>query len=71
MTDLHINLDDTEYTWPLGELPPATGPELIRMRQDSIEARLAGLERLMSVTSRQVALVAALLGVPAESASDA
>ena len=66
MADSHIDLDDTEYTWPLGELPPATGPELASMRQDSIEARLAGLERLLSATSWQVALITALLGAVEE-----
>ena len=40
-----IDFDDTEYVWPHGELPPATGPEITGMRLDSIEVRLANLER--------------------------
>lgn len=53
-----IDYEDTEYTWPpgkvQGELPPATGPQLVAMRLDSVEGRLAALERGRSDTGRQL-----------------
>ena len=53
-----IDYVDTEYTWPpgeiQGELPPATGPQLAAMRLDSIEQRLAHIERGRSDTGRQL-----------------
>lgn len=58
-----INLNDTEYTWPPGELPPATGPQLAAMRMDSIEARLAHLERGNGELERQVVDLAETAGV--------
>ena len=53
MTD-EIDIDYAEYTWPPGELPPATGPQLTGMRLDSIEVRLAHLERGRGDTGRQL-----------------
>lgn len=50
-----IDLDDAEYTWPPGDLPPATGPALVAMRMTSIEARLANLERGNGELERHVA----------------
>lgn len=51
-------IDDAEYTWPpgqiQGELPPATGPQLVGMRLDSIESRLAVLERGRGEVNRQL-----------------
>ena len=49
-----IDFDDAEYTWPPGELPPMTGPQLVSMRLDSIEGRLAILERGRGDTGRQL-----------------
>ena len=49
-----ININDSEYTWTPGELPPATGPQLTGMRLDSIEVRLANLERGRGDTGRQL-----------------
>ncbi len=53
-----IDIDDAEYTWPPGELqgevPPLTGPQIVAMRLDSIEGRLANLERGRGDTGRQL-----------------
>jgi hypothetical protein len=51
---LEIDIDDAEYTWPPGELPPATGPQLVGMRLDSIERRRANLERGRGDAGRQL-----------------
>ncbi len=57
MTD-GIDINDAEYTWPpgelAGELPPMTGPQLVAMRLDSVEGRLAALERGRGDTGRQL-----------------
>jgi hypothetical protein len=47
MGNTGVDFDDREYTWPPGALDheqPAPGPDIARMRLDSIEARLANLE---------------------------
>lgn len=49
-----VDYDDTEYVWPPGELPPATAPQIVGMRLDSIEGRLAVLERGRGDTGRQL-----------------
>ncbi len=53
-----IDINDAEYTWPPGELasglPPMTGPQLVAMRLDSVEGRLAVLERGRGDTGRQL-----------------
>lgn len=54
MTADAIDCVDTEYTWPGGELPPMTGPQLVGMRLDSIEGRLAVLERGRGEVNRQL-----------------
>jgi hypothetical protein len=50
----YVDFGDTEYAWPPGELPPATGPQLVGMRLDSIEGRLAILERGRGEVNRQL-----------------
>lgn len=48
MASDQINFDDTESMWPpegRGEVPPLTGPQMTGMRLDSIEQRLANIER--------------------------
>lgn len=54
MPESSIDIDDAEYTWPPGELPPATGPQIVGMRLDSIESRLAVLERGRGEVNRQL-----------------
>lgn len=52
-----IDINDAEYLWPpegRGELPPLTGPQMTGMRLDSIEKRLAGLERSHLDAGRQL-----------------
>ena len=49
-----IDINDPEYLWTPRELPPATGPELAAMRLDSIEQRIANLERGRGDIGRQL-----------------
>jgi len=61
-----VDFDDAEYVWPPGALDherPAPGPEIARMRLDSIEQRLAGLERGRGALGRQVEEMRESVGV--------
>lgn len=52
-----IDINDAEYMWPpegRGEVPPLTGPQMTGMRLDSVEMRLANLERGRSDADRQL-----------------
>jgi hypothetical protein len=52
-----IDLNDAEYVWPPGALQherPAPGPEIAGMRLDSVEQRLANLERGRGDIQRQL-----------------
>ena len=52
-----IDMDDVECVWPPGALDheqPAPEPEIARMRLDSIEQRLANLERGQGDAGRQL-----------------
>lgn len=52
-----IDFEDTEYVWPpgaLGHEPPAPGPAIAAMRIDSIEQRVASIERKGGDIARQL-----------------
>lgn len=53
-----IDFDDAEYVWPPGVLAheaSLTGPQIAGMRMDSIETRLANVERAHGELERQIA----------------
>jgi hypothetical protein len=52
-----VDFDDAEYVWPPGALDheqPAPGPVIAAMRMDSIEQRLANIERGRGDVGRQL-----------------
>ena len=54
---MEIDINDPEYLWPPGALDherPAPGPEIAAMRLDSIEQRIANLERGRGDIGRQL-----------------
>jgi hypothetical protein len=57
--------DGRPYTACDGELPPLTGPELVAMRMDSIEARVRILESALSELSRATSAAYSTGGQPA------